>query len=68
MHSKGWTLTQFLAEAGQIEDVSVQVQDMKADAWSKEIARIEQRRNRTLCNSDNLNYGRDHRTHAHTVD
>ena len=61
--SKGWTLTQFLAEAGQIEDVSVQVQDMKAHPWSKEIARIEQRRNRTLSNSDNLNYGRDHRTH-----
>ena len=59
--SKGWTLTKCLAEAGQIEDVSVQVQDWKADPWSNEIARVEQRRNRTLSNSDN--YGRDHRTH-----
>ena len=48
-----------LAEAGQIEGISVQFQDMKADPWSNEIARVEQKRNRTLSNSEN--YGRDHR-------
>ena len=35
--SKSWTLQQFLREAGQIEDISIQVHDMKADTadWGK---------------------------------
>ena len=52
--SKGWTLQQFLAEAGQIEDISLQVHDMKADQWSKQIFHIdEQRWNWTHRSSDN---------------
>ena len=58
--SKGWTLQQFFIEAGQIEDTSVQVHDMKADTWNREIARVEERRrNWTMRNSDS--HGRDQR-------
>ena len=32
---EGWTLDQFLTQAKQIEDISVQVDDMKTDQWSK---------------------------------
>ena len=52
--SKGWTLQQFLAEAGQTEDISLRVHDMKADQWSKQVFHIEERRgNWTNRNSDN---------------
>ena len=37
--SKSWTLQQFLTEAAQIEDISIQVHDMKADLAYREIAR-----------------------------
>ena len=43
--SKSWTLQQFLREAGQIEDISIQVHDMKTDPAYQEIARIKSRRN-----------------------
>ena len=38
--SKSWTLQQFLTEAGQIEDISIQVQDMKAEPANFEIAKL----------------------------
>ena len=42
--SKSWTLQQFLTEAGQIEDISSQVHDMKADPAYREIAKVMSRR------------------------
>ena len=39
--SKGWTLSQFLTEAGQIEDISLQMQDMKLGDREKQIARVD---------------------------
>ena len=44
MYIKG-TLEEFLSAAGQIEDISEQVHDMKTDPWSKEIAKVAERRN-----------------------
>ena len=45
--SKCWTLQQFLREAGQIEDISIQVHDMKADPAAWGIAKVmSHRRNR----------------------
>ena len=41
---KGWTLDQFLTQAKQIEDISVQVNDMKTDQWSKKISKVEEHR------------------------
>ena len=38
--SKSWQLSQFLLEAGQIEDISMQVHDMKEPQQDKYIARI----------------------------
>ena len=38
--SKSWTLQQFLREAGQIEDISIQVHDMKADTADWGIAKV----------------------------
>ena len=38
--SKRWTLQQFLREAGQIEDISIQVHDMKADPADWGIAKV----------------------------
>ena len=38
--SKGWTLSQFLTEAGQIEDISLQMQDMKLGDREKQITRV----------------------------
>ena len=38
--SKSWTLQQFLREAGQIEDISIQVHDMKADTAELGIAKV----------------------------
>ena len=43
--SKSWTLQQFLTDAGQIEDVSIQVHNMKADPAYQDISRIKSRRN-----------------------
>ena len=43
--SKSWTLQQFLTDAGQIEDVSIQVHDMNTDPAYQEIARIKSLRN-----------------------
>ena len=43
--SKSWTLQQFLTDAGQIEDVLIQVHNMKADQAYQELARIKSRRN-----------------------
>lgn len=39
--SKGWNLSQFLTEAGQIEDISLQMRDMKDVSHEKQIARID---------------------------
>ena len=38
--SKSWTLQQFLREAGHIEDISIQVHDMKADTADLGIAKV----------------------------
>ena len=39
--SKGWNLSQFLMEAGQIEDISLQMQDMKLGDREKQIATVD---------------------------
>ena len=39
--SKGWNLLQFLTEAGQIEDICLQMQDMKLGDREKQIARVD---------------------------
>ena len=39
--SKGWNLSQFLMEAGQIEDIFLQMQDMKLGDREKQIARVD---------------------------
>ena len=44
--SKGWNLSQFLTEAAQIEDISLQMQDMKLSEREKHIAKID--RNKAL--------------------
>ena len=41
---EGWTLDQFLTQAKQIEDISVQVDDMKTDQLSKKISKVEEHR------------------------
>ena len=41
--SKSWTLQEFLTQAGQIEKISRQMQDMKPYQWTKEIHKIEER-------------------------
>ena len=38
--SKSWTLQQFLTEAGQIEDISIQVHDMKTEPANWETAKV----------------------------
>ena len=38
--SKSWTLQQFLRDAGQIEDILIQVHDMKADTTDWGIAKV----------------------------
>ena len=43
--SKNWTLQQFLTDAGQIEDVLIQVHDMNTDPAYQEIASIKSLRN-----------------------
>ena len=53
--SKSWTLQEFLSEAGQIEAISEQVHDMKADPWSKKIAKVAERSGN--CKSRNANIG-----------
>ena len=59
--SKSWTLQEFLIEAGQMEALSEQVHDMKADPWSKKIANVAERsRNWRSRNSDT--YERGHTT------
>ena len=55
--SKAWTLEEFLSEAGQIEDISEQVHDLKTDPWSKEIAKVAERRYLTSKNSDSSERG-----------
>ena len=42
--SKSWTLQQFLSEGGQIEDISIQVHDIKVDPEYQEIAKVMSRR------------------------
>ena len=55
MYSKSWTLREFLTEAGQIEEISRQIQDMKPNQWNKEIHKLEERQwnDWTQQNSDN---------------
>ena len=56
--SKAWILEEFLSEAGQIKDISEQVHDMKTDTWSKEIAKVAERRGySTWKNSDSSEWG-----------
>ena len=51
--SKSWTLQQFLREAGQIEDISIQVHDMKADTADWGIAKVmSHRRNQKSRHSE----------------
>ena len=38
--SKSWTLQEFLKEAGQIEDISLQMRDMKIKHDDKDIAKV----------------------------
>ena len=38
--SKSWTLTEFLTEAGQIEDISLQMRDMEISPEEHEIAKV----------------------------
>ena len=38
--SKGWNLSQFLTEAGQIEDISLQMRDMKVPLYDNYVARV----------------------------
>ena len=40
--SKSWSLQEFLTEAGQIEDISLQMRDMTIRSDEKEVAKIEQ--------------------------
>ena len=52
--SKAWTLSEFLMEAGQIEDISLQMKDMKIGPDDRDVAKVEEstRRNtRTNMNS-----------------
>ena len=38
--SKSWTLHEFLKEAGQIENISLQMRDMKVKHDDKDIAKV----------------------------
>ena len=44
--SKSWTLQEFLMDAGQIEDISLQMRDMKIGPDNKDIAKVEESRRR----------------------
>ena len=39
--AKGWTLSEFLSEAGQMEDICLQVRDMKISSHERDIARVD---------------------------
>ena len=39
--SKGWNLSQFLTEAGQVEDISLQMRDMKIIDQERQIAKVD---------------------------
>ena len=39
--SKAWTLFEFLMEAGQIEDISLQMKDMKIGPDDRDVAKVE---------------------------
>ena len=41
--SKSWTLQEFLTGAGQTEEISRQLQDMRHNQWNKEIHKVEER-------------------------
>ena len=53
--SKSWTLQQFLSEGGQIEDISIQVHDIKVDPEYQEIAKVMSRRSSQI--SSHPEYG-----------
>ena len=59
MYILGWTLDQFLTQAKQIEDLTVQVDDMKTDQWGKKISRVEEQ-NREWTQSQNYIQFRTH--------
>ena len=40
--SKSWTLQEFLMDAGQIEDISLQMRDMKIGPDNKDIEKVEE--------------------------
>ena len=44
--SKSWTLQEFLIEAGQSEDISLQMREMKIGQENKDIAKVEESRRR----------------------
>lgn len=56
--SKSWTLQEFLTEAGQIEDISLQMRDMKVRPEDRDIAKVAEYRWRTT---------RAHRDPGHIV-
>ena len=45
--SKSWALQEFLTEAGQIEDISLQMRDMKMGPENRDIAKVAESRRRT---------------------
>ena len=61
--SKALTLEKFLSAAGQTENISEQVHEMKTDPWSKEIAKVaERRRYSTSKNSDRVREAKEQNT------
>lgn len=39
--AKGWSLSEFLSEAGQCEEISLQMRDMKTKSTEREVARVD---------------------------
>lgn len=50
--SKGWNLSQFLTEAGQTEDISLQMHDMKMVGQEKQIAKIDRSKQQEWKNAE----------------
>ena len=67
--SKCWTLQQFLREAGQIEDISIQVHDMKADPAAWGIAKVMSHRRNWKFYQDNQSIMKESKVQniTHTV-
>ena len=50
--SKGWNLSQFLTEAGQIEDISLHMRDIKMVDQEKQIAKIDRSKQQKWKNAE----------------